>query len=109
MAPGFSDTLGTLAAAIASNTAIVNAYLQQNGYAEPSFSVDTLAVFPSEAPAAVHLARSNLVAAARDMSFLAAWPREAVRDVAFTAVSDRVHQNALMTDSIRRSIPTCHR
>lgn len=74
-----SATLEGLASTISSTASIVTDFLRQGGHAQPSFSVDGPTTFPQDPPEHVQVARSELIAAARQLSFLAAWPTEAVQ------------------------------
>ena len=72
-------SLEQLATTIGSTVSVLTKYLQEKNLPQPSFLPDGPTDFPSEAPLKVASARVDLVTAARQLYFLALWPRESVQ------------------------------
>ncbi|GAB7347679.1 hypothetical protein MBLNU459_g5246t1 [Dothideomycetes sp. NU459] len=73
-------SLEELAAIVASSVSTVCDFLRQSGNAQPSFAVDGPKEFPSaQASASVLQARNQLIAASRQLHFLALYPSEAAK------------------------------
>lgn len=73
-----SVSLEQLASTISSATSTITKFLQDNGHPQPSFAADSPTDFPAEAPLEVATARIDLLTAARQLQFLALWPKDSV-------------------------------
>lgn len=81
-----SAPLEDLAFTITKNASLVTNFLRENNHTQPSFSPYGPSKFPAEAPDSILSARRELIAAARQLHFLALGPTEALQWYTLTGV-----------------------
>ena len=104
--PTDMGSLEALAATVSSTTSALCSFLRENDHPQPSFSPSSPVAFPtSQAPEAIIQARNSLIAAARQLHFLALWPTEAAQYYAAYGAHDTASLRWLYHFKVHHAVP----